>query len=106
MTKLISKSGKALATRHTFTKIKKSLPTDHTRKPRVGRQQANNFLSSALLPKTFDKYFVNIVRKLILLNLLFLTNNDLKTGNLTAIIQKYKNHSIIIVIEKYMKGLA
>ena len=32
-------------------------------------------------------------------------NNNLETGNLSAFIKKYKNHSSIIANEKYMKGL-
>ena len=43
--KFISKSGKTLGLRLTFTKKKKSWPTDSTRKLRVGLRQTNNFLT-------------------------------------------------------------
>ena len=55
--------------------------------------------------KIFDKYFVNIVPKLGIEPVVSSRNNDLETGNLSAIIKTYKNHSSIIAIEKYMKGL-
>ena len=57
------------------------------------------------LEKIFNKYFVHIVPKLGIKPVVFSPNNDLETGNLSAIIKKYKNHSSIIAIEKYMKSL-
>ena len=57
------------------------------------------------LAKIFNKYFVDIVPKLGIKPVVSSRNNDLKTGNLSAIIKKYKNHSSIIAIEKCMKGL-
>ena len=57
------------------------------------------------LAKIFNKYFVDIVPKLGIKPVVSSRNNDLETGNLSAIIKKYKNHSSIIAIEKYMKGL-
>ena len=57
------------------------------------------------LAKIFNKYFVDIVLKLVIKPVASSPNNDLETGNLSAIIKKYKNHSSIIAIEKYMKGL-
>ena len=45
------------------------------------------------LAKIFNKYFVDIVPKL-----------GIKPA-VSAIIKKYKNHSSITAIEKYMKGL-
>ena len=57
------------------------------------------------LAKTFNKYFVDIVPKLGIKLVTSSPNNDLETRNLSAIIKKYKNHSSINAIEKYMKGL-
>ena len=57
------------------------------------------------LAKIFDKYFVDIVPKLSIKPIVSIRNNDLETGNLSTIIKKYKNHSSIIAIEKYVKGL-
>ena len=57
------------------------------------------------LAKIFNKYFVDIVPKLGIKPIVSIRNNDLETGNLSTIIKKYKNHSSIIAIEKYMKGL-
>ena len=57
------------------------------------------------LAKIFNKYSVDIVPKLGIKLVVFSPNNDLDTGNLSAIIKKYKSHSSIIAIEKYMKGL-
>ena len=57
------------------------------------------------LAKIFSKYFDDIVSKLGIKPVVSSRNNDLETGNLSAIIKKYKNHSSIIAIEKYMKGL-
>ena len=57
------------------------------------------------LAKIFNKYFVDIVPRLGIKPVVSSPNNDLETGNLSAIIKKYKNHSSIIAIEKYMKGL-
>ena len=57
------------------------------------------------LAKIFNKYFVDIVPKLGIKPVVSSRNNDLETGNLSAIIKKYKNHSSIIATEKYMKGL-
>ena len=57
------------------------------------------------LAKIFNKYFVDIVPKLSIKPIVSIRNNDLETGNLSTIIKKYKNHSSIIAIEKYMKGL-
>ena len=57
------------------------------------------------LAKIFNKCFVDIVPKLGIKPVFSSPNNDLETGNLSAIIKKYKNHSSIIAIEKYMKGL-
>ena len=57
------------------------------------------------LAKIFNKYFVDIVPKLGIKSVVSNRNNDLETGNLSAIIKKYKNHSSIIAIEKCMKGL-
>ena len=48
VTKLISKSGKALETRQFHQNKKKSRPTDPTRTPRVGWQQTNDFFESSL----------------------------------------------------------
>ena len=48
---------------------------------------------------------LNIVPKLGIKPAVSSRNNDLETGNLSAIIKKYRNHSSIIAIEKYMKGL-
>ena len=52
------------------------------------------------LAKTFNKYFVNIVPKLGTKPVVSNTNYDLDTGNLSAIIKRYKNHSSIIATEK------
>ena len=57
------------------------------------------------LAKIFNKYFVDIVPKLCVKLVVCSRNNDFETGNLSAIIKKYKNHSSINAIEKYMKGL-
>ena len=59
------------------------------------------------LAKIFNKYFVDIVPKLGVKPVIYSRNNNLETetGNLFAIIKKYKNHFSIIAIEKYMKGL-
>ena len=57
------------------------------------------------LAKIFNKYFVDIVPKLGIKPIVSIRNNDLETGNLSTIIKKYKNHSSIIAIEKYMKVL-
>ena len=57
------------------------------------------------LAKIFNKYFVDIVPKLGIKPVVSSRNNELETGDLSAIIKKYKNHSSIIAIEKYMKGL-
>ena len=57
------------------------------------------------LAKTFNKYFVDIVPKLVIRLVVSSTNYDLEIGNLSAIIKKYKNYSSIITIEKYMKSL-
>ena len=57
------------------------------------------------LAKIFNKYFIDIVPRLGIKPVVSSPNNDLETGNLSAIIKKYKNHSSIIAIEKYMKGL-
>ena len=55
--------------------------------------------------KIFNNYFVDIVPKLGIKPVVSSRNNELETGDLSAIIKKYKNHSSIIAIEKYMKGL-
>ena len=57
--------------------------------------------------KIFNKYFVDIVPKLGIKPVVYSRNNDLETetGNLFAIIKKYKNHFSMIAVEKYMKGL-
>ena len=57
------------------------------------------------LAKTFSKYFVDNVPKLGIKPVVSSTNYDLETGNLSPIIKKYKNHSSINAIEKYMKSL-
>ena len=57
------------------------------------------------LAKTFNKYFVDIVPKLGIKLVTSSPNSDLEARNLSAIIKKYKNHSSINAIEKYMKGL-
>ena len=57
------------------------------------------------LAKTFNKYVVDIVPKLGIKLVTSSPNNDLDTRNLSTIIKKYKNHSSINAIEKYMKGL-
>ena len=57
------------------------------------------------LAKIFNKYFVDIVPKLGIKPVVSSPNNDLETENLSAIIKKYKNHSSIIAIEKYIKCL-
>ena len=57
------------------------------------------------LIKTFNKYFVDIVPKLGIKQFVSSTNYDLETENLFAIMKKYENHSSIIAIEKWMKGL-
>ena len=57
------------------------------------------------LAKIFKKYFVDIVPKLGIKPVVSSTNNDLETGNLSAIIKKYKNHSSITAIEKNVKRL-
>ena len=57
------------------------------------------------LAKIFNKYFVDIVPRLGIKPVVSSPRNDLETGNLSAIIKKYKNHSSIIAIERYMKGL-
>ena len=57
------------------------------------------------LAKVFNKYFVDLVPKLGIKPAVSRRNNDLETGNLSAIIKKHKNHSSVIAIEKYMKGL-
>ena len=62
------------------------------------------FTSEIELAKIF-KYFVDIVPKLGIKPIVSIRNNDLETGNLSTIIKIYKNHSSIIAIEKYMKGL-
>ena len=54
--------------------------------------------------ETFNKYFVDIFLKLGSKRVVSSRNNDLETGNLFAIIKKYKSHSSITDIEKYMKG--
>ena len=54
---------------------------------------------------TFNEYFVDTVPSLGIKPVVSSTNNDLETGNLSAIIKKYRSHSSIIAIEKYMKGL-
>ena len=56
------------------------------------------------LAKIFNKYFVDIVPKLGIKPVVS-TRNNLETANLFSIIKKCKNHSIIIAIEKFMKGL-
>ena len=61
--------------------------------------------SETELAKIFNNYFVNIFPKLGIKPAVSRRNNDLETGNLSAIIKKYKNHSSIIAIEKHMKGL-
>ena len=53
----------------------------------------------------FNEYFVDTVPSLGIKPVVSSTNNDLETGNLSAIIKKYKSHSSIIAIEKYTKGL-
>ena len=55
--------------------------------------------------KIFNKYFVDLVPKLGIKPIVSIRNNDLETGNLSTIIKKYKNHSSVIAIKKYMKGL-
>ena len=57
------------------------------------------------LGKTFNKCFGDIVLELGSKRVVSSRNNDLETGNLFAIIKKYKSHSSITAIEKYMKGL-
>ena len=57
------------------------------------------------LAKIFNKYSVDIVPKLGIKPVVSSTNNDLETGNLSAITKKYKNHSSITAIEKYVKRL-
>ena len=59
------------------------------------------------LAKIFNKYFVDIVPKLGVKPVVYSRNNNLETetGNLFAIIKKYKNHFSIVAIEKYMKDL-
>ena len=57
------------------------------------------------LAKIFNKYFVDIVPKLGIKPVVSSRKNDLETWNLSAIIKKYKIHSSIIAIEKYIKGL-
>ena len=52
------------------------------------------------LPKTLNKYFVDIVPKLGIKPVVSSTNYNLVTGNLSAIIKNYKTHSSIIAIEK------
>ena len=56
----LSKSGKVLGTRLTFTKIKKNPDqlTNPSRKLRVGWRQTNNFLSPALLGFFCFKLFI------------------------------------------------
>ena len=61
--------------------------------------------SETELAKIFNNYFVNIFPKLGIKPAVSRRKNDLETGNLSAIIKKYKNHSSIIAIEKHMKGL-
>ena len=63
------------------------------------------FTSEIELAKIFNKYFVDIILKLGVKPVVSSPNHDLETGNLSAIIKKYKDHSSIITIEKYMKGL-
>ena len=60
-------------------------------------------ISEIELAKIFNKYFVEIVPKLGMKPVVSSPNNDLETGNLSAIIKNYKNHSSIIAIEKCMK---
>ena len=62
-------------------------------------------ISEIELAKIFNKYFADIVFKLGIKPFVSIRNSDLETGNLSTIIKKYKNHSSIIAIEKYMKGL-
>ena len=50
-------------------------------------------------------YFVDIVPKLGIKHIVSSTNNILKTGNQSAIIKKYKNHSGISATGKHAKGL-
>ena len=57
------------------------------------------------LAKTFNKYFVDITPNLVIKPVVSSTTYDLVTGNLSAMIKKYKNHSSIIAIEKYIKSL-
>ena len=54
--------------------------------------------------ETFNKYFGDIFLKLGSKRVVSSRNNDLETGNLFAIMKKYKSHSSITDIEKYMKG--
>ena len=68
-------------------------------------ENENLVTSEIELAKIFNKYFIDIVPKLGIKPVVSSRNNDLETGNLSAIIKKYKNHSSIIAIEKYMKGL-
>ena len=68
-------------------------------------ENENLVTSEIELAKIFNKYFVDIVPKLGIKPVVSSRNNDLETGNLFAIIKKYKNHSSLIAIEKYMKGL-
>ena len=44
------------------------------------------------LAKTFNKYFIDFVLKLGIKPVASNRNNNWKTGNLSAIIKKYKNH--------------
>ena len=68
-------------------------------------ENKNVVTSEIEFAKIFNKYFVDIVPKLGIKPIVSSPNNDLETGNLSAIIKKYKNHSSIIAIEKYMKDL-
>ena len=68
-------------------------------------ENENLVTSEIELAKIFNKYFIDIVPKLGVKPVVCSRNNDFETGNLSAIIKKYKNHSSIIAIEKYMKGL-
>ena len=59
-------------------------------------------LSEIELAKIFNRFLILFRSQ----ELVFSSrNHNLETGNLSAIIEKYKNQFSIIAIEKYMKGL-